>query len=226
MCCVSLTVLRSRGRIRNATQRSNTAPPPVDISVRAHKKHHTDFEEVAKMRVTVEEYNPAWPEQFSGIRSRLEKALSSVTYRSIEHVGSTSVFGLAAKPVIDVDVVVKRDELDPVIKALEAAGYHCLGDKGIPDRYAFKPRDPNPSQNIYVCVEGTQALRNHLLVRDVCRASEKIRDLYGQRKLELSRQQWKDVDEYCAAKNDILAWVLSHGMTAAETDQIRSLNAT
>lgn len=178
------------------------------------------------MHVTVEAYNPVWQKQFLQIRSQLEEALSSVTYRSIEHVGSTSVVGLSAKPVIDIDVVVRRDELDLVIEELRAAGYEYLGERGIPDRHAFKPRElePNPPQNLYVCVENSQALKNHILVRDMCRANEQVRDRYSEAKVELSKREWKNVDEYCAAKSDILAWVLSHGMTPAETDQIRSLN--
>lgn len=176
------------------------------------------------MHVTVEEYNPLWQQHFLQIRSQLVNALATVGYRSIEHVGSTSVPGLAAKPVIDVDVVVQANELAPTIEALEAAGYQCLGDRGIPDRYAFRSPNPDPPQHIYVCLEGSQALRNHLLVRDTCRASPEVRDRYGQAKLELSKREWKNVDEYCVAKNDMLAWVLSHGMTVTETDQIRSLN--
>lgn len=177
------------------------------------------------MRIIIEKYNPIWPQQFLEIKAKLEEALSEVTYRSIEHVGSTSVVGLAAKPIIDVDVVVRRDELYPVINALQASGLEYLGERGVPDRHAFRRGLTKPAKNLYVCVEDSQALRNHLLVRDVCRGSDEMRDMYGQAKLDLSTREWKNVDEYTEAKNDVLALVLGHGMmTSAEIDEIRSLN--
>lgn len=180
----------------------------------------------SKMRVNVESYNPDWHQQFLQIKTRLEQALNPVKYISIEHVGSTSVPGLAAKPRIDVDIIVQQTQLASVTEALKSAGYQFLGDRGIPDRYAFIAPEPKPEQNLYVCVENSQALRNHLLVRDLCRQSEELRDIYGQKKLELAKREWSNVDEYCVAKNDVLAYILSRGMTEDETNQIRDLNTT
>ena len=177
------------------------------------------------MRVTVEPYDPSWQRHFLKAKIELEQALSQVEYKGIEHVGSTSVPGLAAKPVIDIDIVVRQQDFEKAIEALKAAGYEYRGDMGIPDRYCFKRANPNPAQNIYVCLDGCLALRNHLLVRDVCQRDDTIRDAYGQRKIELSKQEWSSVDDYCMAKNDILAWILSHGgMLVTETAQIRALN--
>lgn len=176
------------------------------------------------MRVIVEHYDPQWQVRFQIIKARLEKALKSAEHVSIQHVGSTSVPGLAAKPTIDVDVVVQEQQLASAIQALKLAGYQYQGERGIPDRHAFIAPDTDVSQNIYVCIEGCQALRNHLLIRDLCRHNEELRALYSQKKLELSQQEWANVDEYCVAKNDVLAYILSQGMTAEETDQIKTLN--
>jgi len=133
--------------------------------------------------------------------------------------------GLAAKPVIDIDIIVQQQNLERAIEALKAAGYEYRGDMGIPDRHCFKSAKPYSAQNIYVCLEGCLALRNHLLVRDLCRQDDNIRDAYGQKKIELSKQEWSSVDDYCVAKNDILAWILSHGgMPVPEIDQIRASN--
>ncbi|KAJ9657852.1 hypothetical protein H2198_004048 [Neophaeococcomyces mojaviensis] len=177
------------------------------------------------MHVVVEQYQTLWPEQFLLIKAKLEQVLKPVQYDAIEHVGSTSVPGLAAKPVIDIDIVVQQQDLLSAIEALKAADYQYLGDKGIPDRYAFKAPEAYPAQNIYICVDGCQALKNHLLVRDVCRQNEGIRERYGRTKLELSKQEWTSVDHYCEAKNEILQEVLNlGGMVPAETTQIRAMN--
>ena len=93
------------------------------------------------MPIRVVPYDPSWPDQFAAIRVALADALRAVPFLAIEHVGSTSVPGLAAKPVIDVDVVVLREHLTPAIEALVAAGYQHEGDLGIRDRHAMRAAD-------------------------------------------------------------------------------------
>jgi GrpB-like predicted nucleotidyltransferase (UPF0157 family) len=88
------------------------------------------------MPIRVVPYDPRWPDQFTLIRGALTDALRDIPFLAIEHVGSTSVPGLPAKPVIDVDVVVLREHLVPAIEALVAAGYRHEGDLGIQTRDA------------------------------------------------------------------------------------------
>lgn len=87
--------------------------------------------------VTLMPYDPAWPAQFVLIRNMLAAALEDAAV-TIEHVGSTSVPGFAAKPVIDVDVVIRPGAFPDVRSRLEAAGYRHAGDQGIAGREVFK----------------------------------------------------------------------------------------
>lgn len=179
------------------------------------------------MRVTVEAYNPQWTEQFDHIKARLEDALLGVSYVSIEHVGSTSVPGLAAKPVIDIDVVVQRQHLPAVIDALtNKGGYRHMGDLGIPEREAFRMHNALPARNVYVCIEGSRALRNHLAVRDICTQDKFVRDAYASKKLELARQDWLDTNAYAEAKTSILQWILHQaGISEDDLNEIRKQNS-
>jgi GrpB-like predicted nucleotidyltransferase (UPF0157 family) len=176
------------------------------------------------MRVTVELYNPQWPQVFERIRAGLEDALSNVTIRRIEHVGSTAVPGLAAKPVIDVDVVVPAPSLDAAIAALEQAGYRHLGDMGIPNRHAFDAPG-GPRRNVYVTIDGSLALRNHLAVRDLLRSDARARHEYQALKLRLADQDWESIDGYVAAKSAFLQKILQRsGFTESELGSIDEVN--
>lgn len=179
------------------------------------------------MRVVVEKYNPEWQSQFGQMKQELESILSADQYISIEHVGSTSVPGLAAKPVLDIDVVVKQDQVKPATLELESFGYTYLGEMGVPQRHAFREPDTKRRCNLYVCVENSVSLQNHLAVRDMCRKHESIRDRYGELKLELAQREWSSVDEYCEAKNETIGWILNQaGMNEREVDEIRQINTT
>ena len=131
------------------------------------------------MRIDVVPYDSSWPATFRSICSQLEGALASVDVISIEHIGSTSVPGLAAKPVIDVAIVVDSDAVRPAVKALEGSGYEFRGDLGIPDRYAFRAPEGAPRQSVYVTIDGCLSLRNQLGLRSVLRQDGHLRDRYG-----------------------------------------------
>ena len=140
------------------------------------------------MPVIVEKYNPEWANQFKQIKAELEFFLQDVAVVSIEHVGSTSVPGLAAKPIIDIDIVVERPNVQPAIDALVANEFIYLGELGIIDRHALRSPNATPPRNIYITVEGCFSLRNHLGVRNTLRNDETLRDEYGQVKLDLAAQ--------------------------------------
>src|SRR4051812_40991976 len=103
------------------------------------------------MVVHVESYSPAWPAQFEKVAAQLRAALATVPTATIEHVGSTSVPGLAAKPILDIDVIVPGDDIADAVEALERAGYTHRGDLGIADREAFHAPDDDPRRHVYVC---------------------------------------------------------------------------
>ena len=160
------------------------------------------------IKVSVKPYNPQWISDFLAIKSELEEALAQVTYISIEHIGSTSVPGLSAKPIIDVDIVVKRANVHLAIAACEAVGYENLGQRNIPDRYSMRAYNHKPARNLYVCVEGCLSLKNHLAVRSLLRSNEDLRNEYGNLKLELAKKRWNSIDEYCEAKGPIINKIL------------------
>lgn len=160
------------------------------------------------MSVIVEQYNKEWPQQFENIKSELEHHLQDIDYLSVEHVGSTSVPGLVAKPIIDVDIIVTRDNVQPAIDALiEKGKFDYLGELGIVDRHSFK--DPNQSNrhNVYLCVDGVAQTRNHLSLRDTLRSDSELRDEYARVKLELAAKANNIVD-YMVAKGNVIQKIL------------------
>jgi GrpB-like predicted nucleotidyltransferase (UPF0157 family)/RimJ/RimL family protein N-acetyltransferase len=160
------------------------------------------------MAVVVESYNSAWPSQFENIKLELQSHLSSVNILSIEHVGSTSVPDLAAKPIIDIDIIVTRENIQPAINALVDNGkFTYLGELGIVDRHALYDPNQSPKRNIYICLDGAFQTRNHLAVRDTLCSNPSLRDEYGVVKLELSAQGTNIVD-YIEAKGEVLKKVL------------------
>ena len=177
------------------------------------------------MKVEVVAYDPGWPHAFEAVRSELELALRRVTVDSIEHIGSTSVPGLAAKPVIDIDVVVDRSWTRAATAALVASGYEALGELGVPDRYAFMAPDGVPRRNVYVTVAGSLSLRNHLAVRDTLRREARLRDEYSAFKISLSTREFSGMEEYVTAKTDLLRRVLVHaGFDPGELAEIERIN--
>lgn len=177
------------------------------------------------MPIEVVAYDPRWPSRFARIRDSLREALDDVPVVSIEHVGSTSVPGLAAKPVIDVDVVIAREHLEAAIDAFVAAGYEHRGDLGIPDRYAMRAPE-GVRRNVYLVVDGSLALRNHLAVRDRLRADSALARTYGALKQRLAGET-DEVDDYVARKSEVLLSILAAaGFASAELDAVRTANAS
>lgn len=177
------------------------------------------------MAIEVVPYDPVWPARFRAIQAALRTALDGVPVVRIDHVGSTSVPGLPAKPVIDVDVLVERADLPAAIRALEQAGYTHRGDLGISDRHSMAEPD-RPRRHVYVVVDGSLALRNHLAIRDTLRADAELRSAYADLKTRLSAEVG-DIGDYVERKTGFLTQILSDaGFTDAELEAIRSANRT
>ena len=178
------------------------------------------------MPVDVVAYREEWPAQFRLIAAELRRALHRVPSASVEHVGSTSVPGLAAKPVIDIDVLVDRADVEEAIAALESLGYVHRGDLGVEGREAFLAPDDEPRRNVYVCRAGTVNVRNHLAVRDVLRRREDLRDEYAAVKYALAADPDMHIDTYIAGKSRVLQKVLAESslVTDEERREIEVLN--
>ena len=176
--------------------------------------------------VEVVDYQPSWPRRFFELREAYAEALNAagVRYRSIEHVGSTSVPGLAAKPVIDVDVIVQASDTDAAIAALAALGFVPRGELGVAERFAFFTPERFAPTNTYVVVEGSLSLRNHLAVRNMLRADAALRREYDDLK-RAAAQTASDIDEYIELKSDVLGRILERaGLSSDERATILEVN--
>lgn len=159
-----------------------------------------------KKHVVVEPYDEAWKDDFAAIRDELEAVLNGLVLR-IEHVGSTSVEGLSAKPVIDIDVVISdRSVLPEVISALESIGYSHEGDLGIPGREAFKyeGKDHLKKHHLYVCAQDAEELKRHIAFRDYLRSDPDAVAEYSRIKEEGARLYPDDIDKYIEHKSPFI----------------------
>jgi len=173
-------------------------------------------------RVLVVDYDPSWPDTFEVLRRGVWAAVYDIAL-AVEHVGSTGVPGLAAKPVIDMDVIVtSRDEVPEVIVRLGALGYLHQGNLGIEDREAFRSPEGLPAHHLYVCLEGGTALANHLALRDFLRRNPAAAAEYGRIKKQLAAQFPHDMDGYISGKtNYILATLRSAGFPESVLQTIK-----
>jgi GrpB-like predicted nucleotidyltransferase (UPF0157 family) len=154
--------------------------------------------------VRVVDYDPAWVQTFAALKRQLVANLQGIAV-TVEQVGSTSVPGLSAKPVIDIDIVPEDWNDFPMIRdRLHAAGYTHRGDLGIPEREMFDEPTGTPRHNLYVCRKGSTSLRNHLLLRDYLRSHPQAAEEYGRLKKELAQRFPNDVANYCSAKTDFI----------------------
>jgi len=176
-------------------------------------------------RVVVVAYDPTWPRIFEELRAPVAHALGDLAV-AIEHVGSTSVPGLVAKPIVDMTVVVaSRDDVPAAIERLATLGYRHRGDLGIVDREAFHaPADRSP-HHLYVCPRDSVALQNHLAVRDALRARPALSTAYGALKQRLAAEFPDDIDGYVDGKTSFLLAILADaGLSADRRDAIEAAN--
>ena len=169
----------------------------------------------------------AWTAQFESLKRRVGEALEGICFR-IEHVGSTSVPGLAAKPIIDADIILEDWSLFPeVAKRLEQAGWRHRGDLGIPGREAFAASMRlDFAHHLYVCRDGIAALDNHLKLRDYLRCHPDAAERYGSLKMKLASLYPESVLHYCVAKSDLIAEMLSAaGIAPEELRKIKEVNS-
>ncbi|MBR0438368.1 MAG: GrpB family protein [Clostridia bacterium] len=157
-------------------------------------------------KVAVVKYDSAWTEAFEKIAEEILSVLGSLAVR-IEHVGSTSVPGLSAKPVIDMDIVI-RDEtvLQETISALQDIGYVHEGDLGIKGREAFRyeRKDHLMKHHLYVCPADSPELRRHIAFRDYLLSHPDAVREYGSIKEEAARLYSDDIDGYIRYKSPFI----------------------
>lgn len=158
-------------------------------------------------RVTIVEYDPRWPARAEAHAATLRRVLGD-RLRLVEHIGSTSVPGLAAKPVIDLVVGIDNpDDEAAYVADLEAAGYELRVRE--PQHRCFRGGEPDEPANVHCYPPGHAEVRKYLVLRDRLRSDDADRELYERTKRGLATRQWRDVNYYAEAKgpviNDILA---------------------
>lgn len=175
--------------------------------------------------IRVEDYNSQWPFWFQQIHSEIWPSVKEHAL-SVEHVGSTSVAGLAATPIIDMDIIVESPEKLPfVIQALSKLGYVHRGNLGIEGREAFRSPGHAYKHNLYVCINDCMALRNHLALRDHLRSSESARSEYSALKKKLAAEYPESIDDYVEGKTQFILKVISqYNLSEEELTSIQEAN--
>lgn len=186
--------------------------------------------------IVIEDYSPHWKLEFEQMSKVFADRLGNLAM-SIEHVGSTAVPGLCAKPVIDIDIVVDSvSRLNKIIPSLVGLGYQYMGEVAIPDRFVFRPSSiavPNDGSerlwlkhHLYCCIKGSAALRNHLLLRDALRNDELLMNAYGSLKRSLAETA-NNMGEYVMGKTIFITKILAEqGMSNEELQAIAEQNKT
>jgi GrpB-like predicted nucleotidyltransferase (UPF0157 family) len=162
----------------------------------------------------VVEYDPGWPTLFDELRRRVGPAVGDIAH--IEHVGSTAVVGLAGKPIIDMDVVVQRaSDVATAVDRLVAVGYSDQGDLGIAGRQALRAPADGPYHHLYVVVEGNQAHRDHVDLRDYLRRHPDEARRYAALKRQIAVLLQTDRSAYVSAKSELVEELLTQARREA-----------
>ncbi len=153
--------------------------------------------------VIVLPYDPKWKNDFDEIKQELVNAIGDLIV-GIEHVGSTSVEGLSAKPIIDIDVVISDYSVfDSIVSKLSTIGYIHKGDLGIKDREVFKYSDKSHlrKHHLYVCPQNSKELLRHITFRDFLRNNPEAVKKYSKVKENAAKLFPDNMDKYIEYKS-------------------------
>ena len=164
--------------------------------------------EFDRPRIVIVEYNPDWPSLFQELSIPVKNVLGEIAV-AIEHIGSTAVPGLAAKPIIDMDVVIpSRSDLSAAVARLAILGYTHQGDLGISGREAFLAPASKPEHHLYVCPVDGEELRRHRLFRDELIAHPETAGRYATIKKDAARYRFRMTVPPFVAKTRFIEEVL------------------
>jgi GrpB-like predicted nucleotidyltransferase (UPF0157 family) len=154
--------------------------------------------------IVIVDYDPSWPERFERQRERLAGALGPLAL-AIEHVGSTAVPGLVAKPIVDLLITITDPEEESLIEPIEVAGYELRVRE--PAHRMF--RTPERDVHVHLWAAHDPEVDRLLRFRDRLRASPRDRAAYTELKRELARQSWPDMNAYAEAKGPLIESILA-----------------
>jgi GrpB-like predicted nucleotidyltransferase (UPF0157 family) len=178
---------------------------PDEIEARLREGIIGDVEQQA---IVIANYAPAWPLRFGREKAKIRGALGPAAL-SVEHVGSTSVPGLAAKPIVDILLVVEDSGNENCyLPALEEAGYVLrVREPDFEEHRMF--RTPEKDVHVHVFSPGSREVERLILLRDHLRRNEEDRELYAGTKRELARRDWPSMQHYADAKTRIVEDILA-----------------
>ena len=168
--------------------------------------------------IEVLDYDPAWPMEFEKVAAKLNLLLDGLV-ADIGHIGSTSIPGMCAKPKIDVDIVLKSEELIPQgIERLKQAGYTYHGNKYDDGMWAFTTGRGSFGERVYLCAPGTPTHQKRLFFRNHLRAHPEDATSYALLKQQLASETDNDWDYYTGSKGPFIASIVKK----AAIDHIRA----
>jgi GrpB-like predicted nucleotidyltransferase (UPF0157 family) len=161
----------------------------------------------------VEKYNPEWPLWFEEIKTFLGAKVSKACLR-IEHIGSTAIPGMAAKPIIDLILVIEPERWNDIKALLEGFGYYYRGNLGIADREVFRLTDESilPLNHLYVCPKHSQTLKEEVAFRDYMRTHKKDRERLNALKWSLCEEFNNDREAYMGGKDAMVKDITKKAM--------------
>jgi GrpB-like predicted nucleotidyltransferase (UPF0157 family) len=169
--------------------------------------------EIEPQTIVVADYDPGWSERFRHEEARIRAALGGAAL-SVEHIGSTSVPGLAAKPIVDVLLVVEAsgDEAS-YLPALEEAGYVLrVREPDFDEHRMF--RTPAKDVHVHVFSAGSPEIDRYLLLRERLREDKGDRELYARTKRELANREWPSMQHYAEAKTEVIEGIIARAAAA------------
>lgn len=182
------------------------------------------------MSIEVVKYDKNWGKEFQKAKNCYENKLKNLDVEII-HVGSTSIKGLWAKPILDIDIIVnnEKDKL-LAISILEDYGYKHLGNLGIKGREAFSYEKDNSNINwmehhLYVCTRNCESLNNHILLKKHLLNNPLDRDKYSNLKKKLCIKYPNDIDSYVEGKTELItSFLKKEGMQNNIIEEIKTAN--
>ena len=157
-------------------------------------------------RVVVVPHDPSWKDRFA-VESRVIEAVFGNQTKGIHHIGSTSVPGIFAKPIVDILLEVSDlYEVDGYNDAMEALGYECMGEHGIEGRRYFRKNNAKGERiyHIHAFSVGSLEAMRHLAFRDYLRAHAEVAQAYGELKVRLAREHPTDMGAYMDGKDPFI----------------------
>ncbi len=187
------------------------------------------------MQIVIGPHQPVWLHQFDRLKKVIQDILSACPIQ-IHHVGSTSIPGIWAKPILDIDIVIDdRSLLNPITTNLEKAGYEYRGDQGVSGRFAFRQASTQTpftqeraiwqTHHLYVCFADALALKNHLVFKEALLKDSSLANQYNQLKQSLVANPNMTREAYTKQKTAFILSVLAtSGFTTQELKEIEAAN--